>query len=108
MDSIRDVAVQFGTIIETQIRDSFGDIAYNRAIEELTVMRDELIDMEEPGAFNDYIRELKRKLLAEELGGDRREMWWEIKKNKLGLIEKKVSEPSSVDEEEAKTFLSSR
>lgn len=71
-------------------------------------MREELIDMEEPGAFNDYIRELKRKLLAEELGGDRREMWWEIKKSKLGLIEKKVSESSAVDEEEAKAFLSSK
>lgn len=71
-------------------------------------MREELIEMEEPGAFNDFIRSLKRKLLAEELGGDRREMWWEIKKNKLGLIDKKSSEQSTVDEEEGKTFLSSR
>lgn len=108
VDGIRDAAFQFGAIIETQIRDSFGDIAYDRAIEELRVMREELIDMEEPGVFNDFIREIKRKLLAEELGGDRRGMWWEMKKYKLGLIEKKVSEPSNVHEEEAKAFLSSR
>lgn len=72
-------------------------------------MRNELIEMEEPGAFNAFIKELKRKLLAEELGGERREMWWEIRKNRLGLIEKKKeSEASEVGEEEAKMFLSSR
>lgn len=108
VEGIRDVAKQLSSIIETQIKDSFGDIAYPRALEELGVMKHEMIDMEEPGAYNNFIRELKRKLLAEELGGDRREMWWEIKKNKLGLIEKKASEQSNVDEEEAKAFLSAK
>lgn len=105
VEGIRDAAQQLSTIIETQIKDSFSDIAYPRAIEELTVLRDEMMDLEEPGIYNDFIKDLKRKLLAEELGGDRREMWWEVRKNKLGLIEKKISEQSSVDEEEAKLFL---
>ena len=107
-DAIRDVAKQFCAIIEAQIKDSFGDIAYGKAVEELSVMRSEMIDMEEPGAYNDLIGALKGKLLGEELGGDRREMWFEIRKNKLGLIDKKTSDKSSVDEDEAKAFLSSK
>ena len=66
------------------------------------------MDLEEPGIYNDLIRQLKKKLLVEELGGDRREMWWEVRKNRLGLIEKKSSEVSTVDEEEAKAFLLSK
>lgn len=108
MEGIRDAADQLSSIIKTQIKESFGDIAYPRAIEELRVMREELIQMEEPGIFNDFVRELKRQLLAEELGGDRREMWEEVRKNRLGLIEKRSSEQSNVEEEEARAFLSSR
>ena len=107
-DSVRDAVKQLSDIVEAQIRDSFGDIAYGKAVEELSTMRSEMIEMEEPAAYNEFIRSLKGKLLGEELGGDRREMWFEIRKNKLGLIEKKSSEQSSVDEDEAKAFLSSR
>lgn len=107
-DGVRDVAKQLSTIIEAQITDSFGDIAYGKALEEMSVMRSEMVDIEEPGAYNEFIRSLKGKLLGEELGGDRREMWYEIRKNKLGLIDKKTSDKSSVDEDEAKAFLSSK
>ena len=77
-------------------------------MEELRVLRDEMIDLEEPMIYNHFIKDLKQKLLTEKLGGDRREMWWEIRKAKLGLIEKNVSEHSNVREEEAKLFLSSK
>lgn len=107
-DAVHDVAKQLSTIIEAQIKDSFGDIAYGKALEELSTMRSEMIDIEEPGAYNEFIRTLKGKLLGEKLGGDRRDMWYEIRKNKLGLIEKKSSDKSNVDEDEAKAFLSSR
>ncbi|KAF6222766.1 hypothetical protein HO133_000814 [Letharia lupina] len=107
-DAVRDAVKQLSTIIEAQIKDSFGDIAYGKAVEELDLMRNEMIDMEEPGLYNEFIKILKGKLLGEELGGDRREMWYEIRKNKLGLIEKKSSDKSNVDEDEAKAFLSSR
>ena len=108
LEATRDAVRQLSTIIEGQIRDSFGDIAYGKAVEELGVMRSEMIDLEEPEAYNEFVRSLKGKLLREELGGDRRDMWYEIRKNKLGLIEKKSSEKSRVDEEEAKAFLSSK
>ena len=71
-------------------------------------MREELIEMEEPEAYNEFVRELKGQLLGEKLGGDRREMWGEIRRNKLGLIEKKSSERSRVEEEEARAFLAGR
>lgn len=107
-EAVRDAVRQLSTIVEAQIKDSFGDIAYGKAVEELSVMRSEMIDMEEPGAYNEFVRALKGKLLGEELGGDRKDMWYEIRKNRLGLIDKKSMNKSSVDEEEAKAFLSSK
>lgn len=64
-------------------------------------MRDEMIEIEEPGVYNAFVRGLKQKLLAGELGGDRREMWDGIRKHRLGLVEKRHSESSEVGEEEA-------
>ena len=106
VEAIRDAVKQLSGIIEAQIRDSFGDIAYGKAVEELSTMRSEMIEMEEPEAYNEVVRGLKGKLLGEELGGDRREMWSEIRRNKLGLIERKSSDKSGVEEEEARAFLS--
>jgi ATP-dependent DNA helicase 2 subunit 2 len=98
---IEEASKQMGTIIRSLITHSLGDSGYGRATENLAVMREELINMEEPGLYNDFVRELKKKLLAGELGGDRRDMLWEIRKSKLGLIDKKTSEISEVSEEEA-------
>ena len=103
--TIQDAAKQLGDIIESQVRSSFGAIKYGQAIEELTVMREELIEMEEPGLYNDFIRRFKKKLLKEELGGDRRELWFMVRRDKLGLVEKKVAPQSDIMEEEATDFL---
>lgn len=89
-------------IIEDQIRHSLGDVNYDRVIEGLGVMREELISYEEPASYNDFMRQLKEKLLKEELGGDRRELWWLVRRSKLGLIDKEQSDRSEVTEEEAK------
>lgn len=102
ISGIRDAVAQLGSIIETQIKDSFGDINYGRAIEELDVMRSEMIEIEEPAIYNDYVRTLKTKLLQGELSGDRRDMWYELKKAELGLIDSKQSESSNVTKEDAK------
>lgn len=98
---IEEASKQMSTIIRSLITHSLGDSGYSRAIENLAVMREELINMEEPGLYNDFLRDLKKKLLAGELGGDRRDMLWEIRKARLGLIDKKSSETSEVTEEEA-------
>jgi len=101
-NAIQDAAKQMAAIIEAQISHSLGDSGYGRAMEGLRVMREELIELEEPGVWNAFVRELKRKILKGELGGERREMWWEVRKNRLGLVEKRVSALSDVTEEEAK------
>lgn len=102
LDAIRSAVQQMSTIVEDQIKHSLGDANYDRAIEGLGTMRDELIAFEEPGLYNDFIRGLKQKLLEDELGGDRRELWWLIRRNRIGLIDKKASEVSDITEEEAK------
>ena len=106
--AIRDLAQQFGRIIETRISESFGDMQYPRVLEELGVLRAEMVENEEPKAWNDFVRQLKTKLLSEQLGGDRKDMWHAIRRQRLGLLDKKASESSSVDEEEAQRFLSSK
>ncbi|EED20154.1 Ku family DNA helicase, putative [Talaromyces stipitatus ATCC 10500] len=108
VESIKDAASQMQKIIEDHIRNSFGDSNYDRVVEELGVLREELVDYEEPGLYNEFIRPLKEKILKEKLGGDRQELWWLIRRSKVGLIDKSVSDRSEVTEEEAKEFLSSK
>lgn len=98
--SIEEAARQMGTIIRSLITHSLGDSGYGRAIANLATMREELINMEEPGLYNDLVKDLKMRLLRGELGGDRRDMMWEIRKAKLGLIDKKASEISDTTEAE--------
>jgi len=100
--TIKDAATQMGTIIMDYIRHSVGDSGYGRAVEAIRVMREELTELEEPGTFNSFMRELKTKLLKGELGGERREMWWRIRANRLGLIDGKACAVSEVSEEDGK------
>jgi ATP-dependent DNA helicase 2 subunit 2 len=102
VDTIHDAVRQMAAIIENQIKHSLGDANYDRVIEGLGTMREELVDYEEPALYNEFLRALKGKILAEELGGDRRELWWLVRKSKLGLIDRVTSERSEVSEEEAK------
>lgn len=105
LDAVKDFVMQMAIIVEDQIRHSFGDSGYAQAVEELSVMRQEMIELEEPGPYNDILRGLKRKIMAEELGGNRKEMWWLVRKSKVGLIDKRALQVSDVTEEEANDFL---
>ncbi|KAJ5095663.1 hypothetical protein NUU61_005019, partial [Penicillium alfredii] len=102
VDTIHDAVQQMAGIVESQIRHSLGDANYDRVIEALGTIREELVDYEEPASYNDLLRRLKDKILREEFGGDRRELWWLVRKNRLGLIDRGVSEQSEVPEDEAK------
>lgn len=101
VEAILDAVEQMGTIIENQIKHSLGDANYDRVIEGLGTIREELIEYEEPAAYNELLRGLKKKILGDELGGDRKELWWLLRKSKLGLIDQNVSERSEVTEDEA-------
>ncbi|KAL8873132.1 MAG: hypothetical protein Q9174_001348 [Haloplaca sp. 1 TL-2023] len=106
VEEMQSAAKQLGSIIESRLKASFGDISYPQALEEIGVMREEMGEMEEPGIYNDFANGLKRKLLSEELGGNRKDFWWEFRKSKLGLIDQKASGSSNVTEEDAKSILS--
>ncbi|KAL4781501.1 SPOC like C-terminal domain-containing protein [Aspergillus varians] len=108
IETTKDAVKQMRSIMEDQIRHSLGDANYDRVTEGLGVLREELISYEEPSLYNELIKELKEQLLKEKLGGDRRELWWLIRRSKLGLIDQKQSEFSDVTEEEAKAFVSAQ
>ncbi|KAF7551605.1 hypothetical protein G7046_g7676 [Stylonectria norvegica] len=108
LKEIEDAAKQMGGIIRSLITDSFGDSKYAQALECLGVMREELINLEEPGLFNDFAQDMKKQLLSGALGGDRRDFWFKVRWSRLGLVDQKQSEVSKVTAEEADEFYKSR
>jgi ATP-dependent DNA helicase 2 subunit 2 len=104
MGLVKAAAEQMGAIIQEYINSSVGDSSYNKAVEALRVMRDELVELEEPEMYNEFITRLKKALLDGKLGGDRKEMWWKVRVARLGLVDKTLSEVSKVTEEQAKDF----
>jgi ATP-dependent DNA helicase 2 subunit 2 len=104
ISTINDVTSQMASIVHGYVRHSVGDSGYGKAVEAIRVMREELNELEEPGLFNEFMKDLKLKLLGGKLGGERREMWWMIRAHRLGLLDKKVTNSiSDVTEEDAKT-----
>lgn len=100
---VENAIKQMGDIIRTLIRESFADINYDRAAENLRVLREESIEYEYSLLYNDFIRQLKKEITGGELDGDRMEMWTDrIIGGKLGLITTDEAEESNVTEEEAK------
>lgn len=100
-EALEDASKQMGGIIRNLITDSFGDSKYAQALECFGVLREELINMDEPKLFNTFVRDLKKSLLSGALGGDRRDFWFKIRWSKLGLIDNEQSEPSDVAPAEA-------
>ncbi|KAI0408761.1 Ku70/Ku80 N-terminal alpha/beta domain-containing protein [Xylaria palmicola] len=102
---VKDAMKQMGAIIRDLVTKSFGDQDYDRAIEHIGVMRETAIDYEYPSLFNSFMKDFKARLLAGEFDGNRRELWWKIKRVRLGLIDSDTSEQSKVTTEEAAEFL---
>jgi ATP-dependent DNA helicase 2 subunit 2 len=105
IEDLHDACKQMKYIIFDWIRNSVGDLNYGRAVEAIRIMREEMNELEEPGPYNDFLRELKAKVLGGELGGDRKEMWYRIRISKLTLILKGECAGSEVTEEESKRFM---
>ncbi|KAI1374544.1 ATP-dependent DNA helicase II subunit 2 [Hypoxylon crocopeplum] len=104
---IEDAAKQMGVIIRSLITSSLGDSGYDQAVEDMGVFRDTMVKWEMPALYNSFLTDLRSRLLSGELGGDRRELWWQMKgaRATLGLIDQSISEPSSVTPEEAAEFF---
>ncbi|TIA52709.1 putative Ku family DNA helicase [Aureobasidium pullulans] len=99
---------QLGKIIRDFIKNSVGGSGYARALEAMRVMREEASDLEIPDVYNDFVRNLKTAILKEELNGDRKDMWFMIRANRMGLIQSKECGSSEIGEDEAKEFLTVR
>lgn len=94
-------------VIHSLIRHSMGDQHYDRALENIGVMREQLVGLEVPGLYNEFLRDLKTKLKSGALGDDRRDFWLRIRyPGKLGLIHKSQSEYSDVTEYDAREVSS--
>ena len=82
-----------------------GGSGYDRAIEALSVMREQMIELEVPKLYDDVLRDLKKKVLSGELGGERSDMWYKVRMERLGLIHQKESAWSDITEEDARAFM---
>lgn len=95
---------EMGNIVYSLIKESTGDSNYEQAIESIGVMREQMIGLESPDLYNDFLKELKTKIKSNALGGDRKEMWLKIRyPGRLGLITSAQSEASGVTTEEARS-----
>lgn len=64
------------------------------------MLRQELVELEEPAWYDTFVRGLKTRLLRGELGGERREMWDLVRREGLGLVG-----GSGQEEEKAVSFF---
>ncbi|RDW71223.1 ATP-dependent DNA helicase II subunit 2 [Coleophoma cylindrospora] len=106
-ETIENAADQMGVIIRGLVSKSTGNTEYDRAIENMKVMRDESIKYDLVEKYNDFLRDLKSKVAKAELNGDRREFWFQaVKQNRLGLIDDETIPTSTVSPQEAREFFS--
>lgn len=105
IEELHEACSQLKFIIFDWIRHSIGESGYGRAVEAIRVMREEMNELEEPQPYNSFLRELKQKVLGGELGGDRKEMWYRVRVNRLALIQKAECQASEVTAEEARQFM---
>lgn len=102
IETVRNAVQQFAELIQSGIRDSFGESYYERAVEAIGVMRIECIELEEPTLYNDFMRKLKKNLADGALNGNRKEMWYKLRASRMNLIDTKTNQSSDVSETEAK------
>jgi ATP-dependent DNA helicase 2 subunit 2 len=102
INDIKEATSQMDAIIQRYIQHSVGDSGYGRAIEAIRVMKEEMTEYEFPDIYNDILTALKKKILSGQLGGDRKELWYQIKVHRLGLIDSNACGVSKVSPDEAK------
>lgn len=108
IDAVHDACQQLREIIHTLIKTSVGHAKYKQSLELIRTMREECFDKGVEETFNDFMRDLKKKLLEWDLGGDRDDMWFEIRRDRQGLIVKSDDNPGGAPKEEAEEFLKAR
>lgn len=100
---IEEATKAMGDVVQSLIKESMGDKNYDRAIENIGVLRDSCIGLEVPDLYNNFLRDLKKKIFSDALGTGRKEMWGRVRlTGKLGLITSSESEVSKITDDEAK------
>lgn len=94
--TFKEAAKQLGSIIREHIKTSTGDSKYDRALENIRVMREEMIGFELPTVYNDFLADLKKQLLSDELGGGRNDFMFALKQGHLGLIDSTEADSSKI------------
>ncbi|KAF3769998.1 hypothetical protein M406DRAFT_86806 [Cryphonectria parasitica EP155] len=106
-EAIETAMKDMAQIVFSLIKESFGDRNYDQALENIGVMREQMVGLESPKLYNSFLEELKSKVNSKALGGDRRDMWAKIRwSGRLGLITRDQSETSDVTKEDASNVRS--
>ncbi|CZR54384.1 related to ATP-dependent DNA helicase II, 80 kDa subunit (KU autoantigen protein P86) [Phialocephala subalpina] len=103
-NAVLNAVNQMSDIIRDLIKGSTGDSDFDRAQENIKVLREEMVDYEFPGYYNNFFKDLRKRLMKGELGGRRQEFWVNLKKARLGLIDNTALPTSDVSPEEATEF----
>ena len=106
MEDLEAAVMEMTEIIEERIRSSFGDQNYKWAVAALGAVREEMVEMEMLKPYRDLLERLKRKVMAGNLGGDRKEFWYQVRN--LGPINKVESKMSDLTPEEATAWMSAK
>lgn len=107
-DVFSQAVKQLGTIIREYIKTSTGDSKYGQALENIHVMREEMINLEEPEMYNDFMWDLKKQILGDKLGDSRKDFWLAVKEHRLGLIDSAEAPASDISKAKASEFFSLR
>ena len=108
MEDLEEAVKEMTEIIEERIRSSFGNQNYDWAVNALGAVREEMVEMEMWKTYKGLLQNLKQKVMAGELGGDRKEFWWKVKSKDLGPITMEESKLSDLSPEEAAAFMAAK
>ena len=103
---ILELVTQMAEVIYKMVANTLTDGSFDIVTANMRVLRSQMMDLEMPEIYNDFIRAFKQKLIAGELfennfASNERELWFRVKSKRLGLIDKEVSEHSDISKEEA-------
>ncbi|KAG4413194.1 hypothetical protein IFR04_013659 [Cadophora malorum] len=94
---------QMGKAIRQSLKTAMGNVNHPVIFSQIKAVRDEMIDIDMPEIYNDFIKDLKTRIFQKNEFGDQRNFWADFKFQKLGLI--RGSGNAGVTEEEAAEFL---
>lgn len=99
--TFKRVCTQMQKRIHQLVLESFGSQFFNKAFECLKSLRTESCQRQEPGQFNQFLRDTKQKLKST----SKEAFWQKICQEKLSLISHAECSTSDVTAEDSKKFL---